>query len=274
MDKGWLQKTIIIFFITLACVVFFFPLLFTFFMSLKPYMQLFEEPTAFFVPTLKNYINAFGQRDDFFRALTNSLVISSATTILAIVFGSPLAYWLSRTQFRGKNLIAVAILMIRMIPMVSLALPIYLLADNLGILDTHLVMILAHTSITMPLIVWVMRGFFFTIPVELEESAVIDGCSRLRAFISVIMPLTLPGLAATSIFGFLSSWNDLGYALILGTFNAKTLPVSVQGFVTPIGTLWGEIFAGSVIIVAPVFIFILLVQKHFIRGLTMGAVKG
>jgi multiple sugar transport system permease protein len=166
------------------------------------------------------------------------------------------------------------ILLVRMVPAVVLVIPIYTLWRGLGLLDTHLGLILAYLSFNLPFVIWMMRGFFVDIPVEIEEAALIDGCSRLSALVRVILPLAAPGIAATSIFALLLAWNEFLFAVLLTADKAKTLTPAILNYVTDRAILWGNLYAAASIVLLPVLVFSLLVQRHLARGLTGGAVKG
>jgi multiple sugar transport system permease protein len=250
------------------------PIVWTVLTSLKlPRDILTVPPSLTFTPTLDNYQEALF-KGGFARALLNSVIVGAGATLLSLAAGSLAAYALARFRFRGSNVLAYAILMTRMFPPVIAGLPLFILFQNLGLVDTHLGLILAHTTFSLPFVVWMMRSFFFTIPPSLEEAAMVDGCSQLGALVRVTLPLAAPGLAATSIFALIGSWNDLFFALILSRTNTPTLPVTAASFVTEQGVLWGQINAASVIIMAPIVVFTILMQKHLTRGLIAGGVKG
>src|SRR6266496_3315355 len=160
------------------------------------------------------------------------------------------------------------------IPPIVLIIPIYILFRNLDLLDTHLGLILAYLTFSLPFVIWMMRGFLLDIPIELEEAAMIDGASRFQALVRVVLPLAAPGLAATAIFVILLAWNDFFYALILTSGNARTVTPYIGGFITDKAILWGRLYASSAIIMVPVLVFGLAVQKQLAHGLTGGAVKG
>jgi multiple sugar transport system permease protein len=162
----------------------------------------------------------------------------------------------------------------RLVPPVVLIIPIYVLWRNLDLLDTHLGLILAYLTFALPFVIWMMRGFLLDIPIELEEAAMIDGGSRFQALYKVVLPLAAPGLAATAIFIILIAWNDFLFALVLTSGNARTVTPYIGGFITDKAVLWGRLYASSAIIMLPVLIFGLAVQKQLAHGLTGGAVKG
>jgi multiple sugar transport system permease protein len=208
------------------------------------------------------------------RYFLNSLIVSSGTTVLSLAVGCLAAYSLARFRFRAKRYMLLSILFVRMVPAVVLVIPIYTLWRSLGLLDTQQGLILAYLSFNLPFVIWMMRGFFVDIPVEIEEAALIDGCSRLSALVRVILPLAAPGIAATSIFALLLGWNEFLFAVLLTADRAKTLTPAILNYVTDRAILWGNLYAAASIVLLPVLVFSLAVQKHLARGLTGGAVKG
>ena len=161
-----------------------------------------------------------------------------------------------------------------MAPPISIAVPLFLFFTTVGLIDTLYAVIIAHTSFNLSLVVWMMRGFFAEIPREIDEAAQMDGRSRLGTFFGVIVPLAAPGLAATAVLCFILSWNEFLYAFLLVAFEGRPLTVGIPGLVTPHGTLWGQVAAVAVVATLPIVLFSFLVQKHLVRGLTFGAVKG
>ena len=160
-----------------------------------------------------------------------------------------------------------------MAPPISVVVPMFLLFTMLGITDTPLAVILAHSTFNLSLVVWVMRGFFAEIPQEIDEAGLMDGLTRAGTFVRLLIPLAAPGLAATAILCFVLSWNEFLYAFVLVAFEGRTLTVGIPGLVTPHGTLWGQVAAVAVVATLPIVVFTFLVQKHLVRGLTFGAIK-
>jgi multiple sugar transport system permease protein len=161
-----------------------------------------------------------------------------------------------------------------MAPPISVVVPMFLLFSALGITDRPLAVILAHSTFNLSLVVWMMRGFFADIPREIDEAAMMDGHSRAGMFLKVLVPLAAPGLAATAVLCFIMSWNEFLYAFVLVAFEGRTLTVGIPGLITPHGTLWGQVAAVAVVATLPIIVFTFLVQRHLVRGLTFGAVKG
>ncbi|MGI9146737.1 MAG: carbohydrate ABC transporter permease [Chloroflexota bacterium] len=270
-----------------------FPVAWSYLNSFKPPEQIFDlPPRLIFTPTLHNYAVVFGLQvgteaegvsqtqeatgaaSQLPRYFLNSLIVSVGTTVCSMAIGCLAAYSLARFRFRAKRYMLLGILLVRMVPAVVLVIPIYTLWRAAGLLDTHAGLILAYLSFNLPFVIWMMRGFFVDIPIEIEEAALIDGCSRLQALIKVIVPLAAPGMAATSIFALLLGWNEFLFAVLLTADKAKTLTPAILNYVTDRAILWGNLYAAASIVLLPVLIFSLSVQKHLARGLTGGAVKG
>lgn len=232
-----------------------------------------DVPVWVFTPTFEHYPEVFLNKG-FLPLVWNSVFVATATTALSLLFGVPAAYVFARHEFAGKEDLFFFFLTTRMAPPISVVVPMFLLFTMIGITDTPLAVILAHSTFNLSLVVWMMRGFFAEIPREIDEAAMMDGHSRAGMFARVLIPLAAPGLAATAVLCFILSWNEFLYAFILVAFEGRTLTVGIPGLITPHGTLWGQVAAVAVVATLPIIIFSLLVQKHLVRGLTFGAVKG
>ena len=230
-------------------------------------------PKWIFDPTLKNYVDILNTSPLVDYAL-NSLIVASLNTLLCLIVGSMAAYGLARFKFRGADNLAFWILSIRMMPPVAAIIPIYILMKNLRLLDTLWCLVITYLTFNLPFVVWMMKGFFEEIPREIEESALIDGCSDFSVFFRIALPLVAPGLAATAIMVFIFSWNEFLFALILTGTKAVTLPVGIIGYMKETGINWGYMTAGGILALIPVIVFMVLVQKHLVKGLTLGALKG
>lgn len=227
-------------------------------------------PVWFFVPTLENFVTVIvGQ--NFFRYTLNSLIVAAAATGLGLLLGLPAAYSIARYKLRG---LAVWVLVSRIIPYVTFLLPWFLIFTQLKLTGTYWALILTHLIITLPMIVWVMIAFFEDIPVELEEAGLIDGLTRFAAFYRIAVPLVAPGVATATILSFIYSWNQFLFSLILAGPDTKTVPVAVFNFISYGSVDFGGIAAAAVLITLPVVILSLFVQRHILRGLTGGGVKG
>ena len=230
-------------------------------------------PKWIFDPTLKNYVDILNTSPLVDYAL-NSLIVASLNTLLCLIVGSMAAYGLARFKFKGADNLAFWILSIRMMPPVAAIIPIYILMKNLRLLDTPWCLVITYLTFNLPFVVWMMKGFFEEIPREIEESALIDGCSDFSVFFRIALPLVAPGLAATAIMVFIFSWNEFLFALILTGTKAVTLPVGIIGYMKETGINWGYMTAGGILALIPVIVFMVLVQKHLVKGLTLGALKG
>lgn len=242
--------------------------------SLKTELLLYLRPPRWiFPPVLDSYRKVLFE-NPFGTYFVNSLVVAAGTTVGAMVLGCLAAYGFSRFAFRGAGAVKFLILLTRMIPRIALIVPYFLMMLRLGMLDTHAGLILAYISFALPFTVWLMIGFFDEVPRDVEEAAFVDGCSRLRAFRDVVLPLAAPGLVVTGIFAFLLSWNEFLFALILSGVHSKTLPVVIAGFNTDVGPLYNVMSAAATLVMVPTVILTLVLQRHVVRGLTLGAVKG
>lgn len=211
---------------------------------------------------------------DFPTYYLNSILIAIGTTAITVAVVTPMAYALVRSRLPGMMLMVRAMLFAYMFPALLLAIPIYVFLVKIGLDDTRLSLILTHSTFTLPLGVWLMWGFFKNFPFEVEESAFIDGCSRLQAIYRVIMPLTLPGVLTVVLFAFVLSWSDFVFSLILITSDElKTLPYGLASIDDAYDANWGELMAGSTMICLPLLALFAFLSRYFIRGLSMGAVK-
>jgi N,N'-diacetylchitobiose transport system permease protein len=234
------------------------------------------EPTwTPFGGTLDSYRRVF-EGDRFVHALTTSLAVTLLTVVAALVFAFLAAVAVSRFRFRGRRSFIVALLVIQMIPVEGLFISQYKMLEGLQLLNTVLGLTIVYVASVLPFTVWTLRGFVAGVPYELEEAAMIDGCSRFQAFRRITFPLLAPGLVATGVFGFIQAWNEFTLAVVVMTRESRmTLPVWLTTF-TEVnrGTDWGAIMAGSTLIAIPVVVFFLVVQGRMVAGLTAGAVKG
>ena len=241
--------------------------------SLKEAKQTFAVPPVFvFAPTLEHYRGVIGGGKVPW-GLFNSLVVTVSTTVLALVLGAPVAYVLARFRFRGRDDLLFWFISNRFISPIVVALPFYLIAKNLGLLNTRLALVLIYLTFNVPLVVWLCLDQFRSVPKELDESATLDGCTLWQTFLHVNLPLAMPGIVVSAILCFIFSWNELLFALILGPKDTKMAPVEAANFMTGFGVRWGEMMATGTLIVLPVVIFAALVSRRLAAGLTMGAVK-
>ena len=250
-----------------------FPIFWMFSMSFKEKVDALAMPPKWiFNPTLSNYLYAILSRG-FIRFYFNSILIGLTSTILVLAIAIPSAYTLSRLDFKGKKDLGFWILTTRMAPPVGILIPYFLIFRKLGLIDTRISIIVMHVAINLPLSIWILKGFFKEVPGEMEEAAFIDGSSRWGAFFRVILPLTAPGIGATSILCFILSWNELMFALTLSGTHSKTVPVALYNFIAYLEIHWGPLMAASTLILLPVMIFFIIVQKQLVKGLTFGALR-
>ncbi len=228
-------------------------------------------PVWVFKPTLENYRMIF-EKYPFQKYFVNSLVISIVASIIALAIGSLAAYSIARFR-TGDPVLRLSMLSTQMLPPITLVIPIFLLARILHLWDSRLGLILAYLSFNLPYTVWILIGFFQGIPVDLEEAAMIDGCSRLRAFWLVTIPVSLPGLLAAGVFNFILNWNEFLFALILTGRNTRTLPVAIASLWTQQGVQIGAVSAATILVILPVIILTLIIQKSLVRNLTFGSIK-
>lgn len=211
----------------------------------------------------------------FFRQAFNSIAIASCTAVLGLALSTTAAYALSRWNFPGRDRSMQAFLVTQMFPGVVMAIPLYILLDLLGLLDTLTGLILVYSTTSVPFSVWMLKGYFDTIPTDLEEAARLDGASRWMTFTHIILPLARPALAVTGLFSFMTAWNEfILAATFLNDRSSFTLPVVLQRYVSDYGTEWGHFAAGAVLVSLPVMLLFFVLQKHFVEGLTAGSVKG
>lgn len=242
--------------------------------SLKTQMEAFSLPPLwFFTPTLENYAEIFKARP-FLHYILNSLIVSTSTVVFTLIIGTMAAFSLARFKFKGGDHIAMWFLSTQMVPPIVALIPFFLLLKKLYLLDTHLGLIMIYSTFTIPYIIWMMRGFIADIPADIEESAMVHGCTRLQAFRKVIFPLILPGLVATGVFCFIMCWNEFIVALVLTGDDAKTLPVATIDFMSERGIMWSQVCAAGTVMIIPILIMSAFVQKYMIRGLAYGALKG
>jgi multiple sugar transport system permease protein len=253
-----------------------FPIAWTLLTSLKPNADIVAAQIQYIPlhPTFQNYAALWAQAG-FPTMFFNSAVVTVLTVLACLAVGISGAYSLSRYRFRARGQILLFYLVIRMFPAVLLLLPIFIALRVLGLYDTHVGLALAYTAFLTPVSIWMLKGFFDSIPPELEDAARIDGCTRAGAILRVVLPLARPGVAATAVLIAISAWNEFLFALMLTTSQGiRTWPVGLQLMVGEYQLPWGLLTAGGIISIAPILLFFALVQRSLVRGLTLGAVKG
>ncbi len=269
-----ISRTVLVYAVVLvvitACVV---PVLWILLTAFKDQKDIFALPPRWiFKPTGANFVDIFENRN-FLHYFINSTVLALATTLLSTVLGVIAAYGFSRHDFKGKDDIFFWILSVRMAPAIVSVIPLFIIISKIGLLDNLISLTFVYLLINLPFAIWVMKGFIDDVPLELDEAARLDGCSSLTTLIRIIVPVISPGIVATTVLSVIFSWNEFLFALVLTGINARTLPVTILQFITLTGINWGPMCAAGTVTILPIFVFTLAVQKHLVRGLTLGAVK-
>ena len=258
----------------IALTVFFlFPIYWLFMISFKTAEEIFAFPPRWWPSRLQfdNYAVLF--KDGDATTVWNSLVIASASTVLAMVLGTLCAYSLARFRTGGEHL-SNWIISQRMVPPIAVVFPIFLIYVLFGWVDTYLGLILLYTAFNLPYVIWMMRGYISEVPIELEESARVDGCTRLGVLLKVVFPMVRTGLFATAVFTFVFAWNEFLFALVLTRTEVVTYPVQVTHYFGGQSNFWAKIAALSVLGTLPIFVAVAGLQRFLVRGISMGAVKG
>jgi multiple sugar transport system permease protein len=216
----------------------------------------------------------FIKNKEYIGYLWNSIQVGFLSTIISVTVGAMASYGLARFKFHGRTAMAYSFLIFRMLPQISLVIAMYMMFQAIGARDTIWGLTLAHASFNIPYVIWMILPFFAQIDRSYEEAALVDGCSRFQTFVQVFLPLTAPGLVVASVFAFINSWNEFLYALILTSTRAKTAPIHVAGYIAADGLKWGQLYVAAVVLLIPVFLFTLVMQKFLIRGISAGGVKG
>jgi ABC-type glycerol-3-phosphate transport system permease component len=251
------------------------PFLWTVSTSFKPLTEVDKSPPEWISPhmSLKPYSDMFFYLP-FSTYTLNSLIVASSATLVTLCAGSLAAFAFSRFTFAGKRAFLVIFLLSQMLPGASVIIPLFQLLKEVGLYDTHAGLILVHSAVLLPFVIWLLYGFFQGIPREVEDAALIDGCSRMMALRRVILPLALPGIGATALFAFLGSWNEFFFALILTSSDAtKTIPVGIGLFIGEYNDIWNQMAASAVLFSIPPLLLFALMRKTFVKGLAAGAVK-
>lgn len=250
-----------------------FPVYWILLTSFKPIREINSAiPVFIFTPTIENYSDLFA-KFDFARVLMNSIVVTFVTCAIVVALGIMAAYSLARMKVPGEKHIALWILSLRFMPPIAVAIPFYIKWQDFHLLDTYPGLIIVYVAFGLPFAIWLLRGFLADVPVEMEEAALLDGLSRLQIIWRIVVPVILPGIASTAIFTFVFTWNEYLMALMLTSFNAVTVPVTIAKFVMPYTILWGDLSAAVLIQVVPMLIVVFLLQRHIVRGMSLGAVK-
>ena len=272
--KKKVKKTITYSLLVFLSVVIAFPFVWLILTAIKTYPDIYAYPIKYFIfePTREHFDKIADM--NFWAYFKNSVIVGTGTMFFSILIGLFPAYAFARYEFRYKRTLLAGVMVFQMLPLVVFLLPIFKTLNNFGILNTYTGLILSYLPFTTPISIMFMRTFFLSIPKSLEEAARIDGCTFGQAFRKVILPITLPGIAAVGVYAFLFSWSELMYSMSILTSKAKqTIPTFLQLFVGQYQTRWGPLFAGSILATIPPLIIFMILQKFFITGLVSGSVK-
>jgi len=228
-------------------------------------------PTIFFEPVLTNWISLVEK--GFLFSLQNSALVVSISTAITVIIGSLAAFAIVKGNFKGKKMLSLEFLTLRMFPPAAVVIPIFLIVRGFGLLDTHLGLIIVYTTFNLPLTIWLMMGYFRGVPTAIMDAGLVDGCSWAGVFWRIFLPLSVPGLIAVTIFCVIFSWNEFMFALVLTGGATQTLPVKAAGVITHFHIDWGLLSAGAALTISIPVLFAVMIQKHLVRGITMGAIK-
>jgi ABC-type glycerol-3-phosphate transport system permease component len=270
-----LKQVYIFFIMIIISAIMIFPLFWIISISFKGDTEQFITPPTIvpIVPVLSNYYRLINETN-FLYYIMNSFIVANITVLLALGFGCPAAYAMARFKMLSRPVFTSGVLLTYMFPPILLGIPLFVIFSKIGLADSYAGLIFAHTTFALPFVMWMMRDFFLAVPIEIEEAAMVDGCSRLRALFTIIIPIARPGLVAAGIFTFMLSWNDYIYALILmKSESRKTISVGISLFIDSTSIEPGLMMAGAVLITVPVLICFMFIQSYLVQGLAMGAVK-
>ena len=268
-------RTILWILLAASLILYGFPFVYLLFTSFKTPIDTIAVPPTILPKewTLQNYANALG-RSGVPASFINSIQTAVISTLLSLVLSVPAAYGITRYKTRSGRIFIMAALVTRMVPPVAIGIPLASMMASVGLADTPIALSIAHTTISLPLSIWLMSSFFEAVPKDLEEAATVDGCSRLGALWRVVIPVVSGGIAVTAIFAFLASWNEFLFALLMTAIRSQTTPVVIANFQTQFGLDWGSMTALAAVYSIPVILLTLLLQRKIVAGMTLGAVKG
>ena len=257
--------------IFILLVIFLSPFLWMVYCSFKTPIELSKLPVNWLKGlTMDNYQKVFVQQN-FFKFIKNSVIVAAGSTFFGLLIGLPASYSIAR---RGQKKLSMLILTSRIVPGITFLLPLYIMFRELKMVDTYTSLILAHMLTGLPFIVWLMTPFFESLPKELGEAAVVDGASSLRTFVSIVLPLSVPGIVTATILSFTFSWNNFMFSIVLATNRTRTVPVAIYNFISYASIDWGGLMAAATVITLPILVLAVITQRYVIRGMTAGAVKG
>ena len=280
MKKKNGRKIITVILVIIVCIFALFPFVWMISTSFKPAQEVYSSTPSFVPknPTANGYEEMLTTKSttfDFMQWTVNSVSVSLLTTLFSMVIATLGGYGISRFRFRGRNALSYIILTTQVLPGSLLIIPLYIIMGNMQLLDTRMGLVMAYATFSVPFCTWMMKGFFDSIPVSLEEAAKVDGAGRFRCFATVVMPLTIPGLVATGLFSFITGWNEYLFALALTqTTNMRTVPIGINMLMGQHTYDWSQMMAMSFLGSLPVLILFIFFQKYFIAGMSSGAVKG
>jgi len=270
--KAKIYEAIRVTLILIAATVMMVPIIWIASAAFKTHVDVYQLKVLF-TPTLENFQTVFQSPYDLHQKLFNSTVVAFFTVLIAIPLATMAAYSFSRFRLYGERILFVMILTTQFLPAVVIVLPFFIMFRDIGILDTRIGLIIVNLSIVMPFAVWMIKGFIDGIPIDTEEAALVDGSTRIQVITNIVLPMAAPGIVTAGIICFIIAWNDFLFALILTTNKAVTLPVGLALFKAEEGDLWNLLAAAGIIIMVPMFVLALIIQKHFVQGMTMGAVR-
>ena len=251
-----------------------FPIFWIALLSVKNEVQAFADPPLFiFQPTFENYHNLFTE-ESFGFYLLNSIIVAVSSAVICLLFGVPMAYASARLRTKATQRILVWVLVSRMAPAMTYVIPYFVVFSQLRLIDTHFGLILAYSTLNLPLVIWLMRSFFLDAPTEIYDAANIDGASPFQTFTKIALPMATPGITSTGIIAFVVAWNEFIFALVLTRRNAVTAQIGIGNLQKYEGTEWGQMAAGAIILILPAILISIFISKFFIQGLTSGSTKG
>ena len=271
-QKKRLWNAVHVVLILIAAFIMLVPILWIAMAAFKTHVDVYQLKLVF-TPTLENFATVFDAPYYLGDKLLNSTIVALVTVLLAVPIATCAAYSFSRFSLRGETTMLVMILATQFVPAVVIVLPFFVMFRDIGLLDTRMGLILVNLAIVMPFAIWMIKGFIDGIPIDTEEAALVDGSTRLQVIRNIVLPMAAPGLVTAGIFCFIIAWNEFLFALIITSKDAVTLPIGLALFKAEEGDLWNLLAAAGIIIMVPMFVLALIIQKHFVQGMTMGAVR-